>query len=197
MDALEFISDTFEWIATKFDEAAQALDGIWAVGDVLAAPFYFFADNFQWISELFVTVDDWWEWLKEAFLALPTWDDVIAALKATFPIIEKTWSDIEDLIVAKLNELELPELPTWSEIFDHIEDMCVSTWDILAHTWSDIEDLIPTWDDLKPAWFPTSLDELVTLIMDKLPPIPTVDNIIEWVSDAFESILDRLFREEG
>lgn len=33
-------------------------------------------------------------------------------------------------------------------------------------------------------------------IKDFLPPIPTTENIIEGVSDAFESILDKLFEEE-
>lgn len=197
MDALVYLSDTFEWVAAKFDETGQAIDGLPLIGDHLAAPFYYLADKFQYVADMFDYVDDWWEWLKASFEALPVWDTVAAQIEATWSIVTKTWLDVTDYVDAKIAEIEVPDLPSWQDIFDHIKGMCVSAWDVLEHSWSDIEALIPTWDDLKPDWFPTSLDALVDLVKDKLPLIPTVDNIIEWVSDAFESILDRLFKEES
>lgn len=38
-------------------------------------------------------------------------------------------------------------------------------------------------------------EKLYEWIKDYLPPIPTIENIIEWVSEAFESILDKIFEE--
>ena len=38
-------------------------------------------------------------------------------------------------------------------------------------------------------------EKLYEWIKDFLPPIPTIENIIDWVSDSFESILDKLFEE--
>ena len=38
-------------------------------------------------------------------------------------------------------------------------------------------------------------EQVVEWIKEYLPPIPTTENIIEWVSNGFESILDKLFEE--
>jgi len=174
MDALVYISDALEWIATKFDDTAQAIDGIPLIGDYLAAPFYFFADNFQYVSDLFETVDDWWEWLKTSFEALPVWDTVAAQIEATWSILTMSAEDLYNWIAPYV-----PSLPDWFP---------TSLDDLIAL----IEENAPS----LPDWFPTSLDDLVALILEKLPPIPTLENIVEWVSNAFESILDKLFEEE-
>lgn len=152
MDALQYVSDGFEFIADKFDNVAASIDGIPLIGKYLAIPFYFFSDNFQYISDLFLTVNDWWEWLKAEFLALPTFEVLINALEARFNILIKTAQDVYEWI-----EPYIPEIPDW---------------------------------------IPGSFEELINEILDRIPDIPTKEDIINWVSEVFENILDRLFAEE-
>lgn len=57
---------------------------------------------------------------------------------------------------------------SWTEIDEKIK----ATYDIITHGWSEVLALIPTWEDIKPTWFPISLEAFKKLILDTVPGLP-------------------------
>ena len=63
----------------------------------------------------------------------------------------------------------LDTILSWSAISTKIK----STYDIVNHKWSEVTALIPTWSDIIPTGFPTSLSALITLIKANAPGFPS------------------------
>jgi len=72
---------------------------------------------------------------------------------------------------------------------------------ILRNEFIDVFNGLPTFEELigfleeRFEILTKTPEQLVDWIKDFLPPIPTIENIVDWVAGAFESILDKLFEE--
>ncbi len=219
MDALQFLKTTINDIAAKLDSVAQTIDGVPIIGDYLAAPFYIIADSLEWACDLIQNVDEWWEWLKTGFDALPVWTDVVKAIEATWPLLTMTPAQLYDLIkgfipalpawlptsLADMKTLVLswiPALPDWLptsldelvtlvyekvvELFAWLPDSFDALWDMINTKISE------TWSILSMTW--EQIAEHIEPFLE-IPEI-TIDWIIETVGNAFESILDYVFKED-
>ena len=144
-------------------------------------------------------------------------DATVRKMKASFPIL--TWSaqdflkwmgiDAGDVITTILDTPG--DMFSWirreieraysilSETKDSIIDATVSsmiaTYNILSHTWENIHELVLDYLDTLQDWSQDPWDDFVTKILAALPHIPSIDDVINYVGDRFESILDRLFKE--
>lgn len=197
MWGLDFLADIFGDISSAFSDIADWIRDVPILGAYLSAPFNYFKGKFWWAEYYTKRISYWADDVDDHLRDIPSWYDIYYKIKSYFPIVEKTWSDITNYVRTEISKIDLPYVPTYSEIFVHIKSMCVSAWNILSHSWSDVHGLIMTYLDTLQDWSQDSWDTFVMKILVELPPIPTADTMIGWVTDRFESILDRLFKEES
>ena len=195
MWGLNFLADVFGDISGAFSDIADGIRNVPILGAYLSAPFNYFKGKFWWAEYCTTHISYWADDVDDRLRGISSWYDIYHKIKSYFPIVEKTWSDITNHVRNEISKIDLPYVPTYSEIFVHIEAMCVSAWNILLHSWSDVHGLIMTYLDTLQDWSQDPWDGFVTKLLAALPHIPSIDDVIDYVCDRFESILDRLFEE--
>lgn len=161
----------------------------------LGYPFDLFRYHMWYAAYYTDHISSWADGIDDRIGDILSWYDIYYKIKAYFPIVEKTWYDITNYVRTEISKIDLPYVPSYSEIFAHIKAMCVSAWNILSHSWSDVHGLVMTYLDTLQDWSQESWSTFMARILAALPHIPSIDDVINYVCDRFESILDRLFKE--
>lgn len=147
-------------------------------------------------------IDDLQSWSQKTFTDAA--DDLIAAFQDKFAASETKAVAFLTALGIGAGDVITTILDTPADMFAWIKSEIEAAYSIVLHTWSEVEDLIPSWSDLIPEGFPASLDDLKTLIESYIPELPdwfptSLDElktlIVTTISDAFESILDKVFKK--
>ena len=145
----------------------------------------------------FSSIDTWFDSKKDS---ISTW------VKDLFPY---DFTDAEAFLTwlgLTAGDVIYTILDTPAKMWDWMKDEVPKTYDIVGHKWSEVTGLIPTWSDIIPTEFPSSLSDLISIIKTNAPGFPVwmptslpdfKDKIVSYVSDSFESILDYVFKKEG
>jgi len=143
----------------------------------------------------FTSIDKWFEDQKSIVLGWVT---------AMFPYDIADAKSLLTWLGISAGDVITTVLGTPAEMFAWIKEQIDLTYDIVGHTWSEVEALIPSWTDLVPTGFPATLTDLTALISSTiLGTFTSIDKwfedqkieVLGWVVDYFESILDKVFKE--
>lgn len=145
------------------------------------------------ISSLFTYVSDKLDSTADLIENIPFLGEYLSSpfyfLADIFDSISDAFLDISDWMDESIDAFN--GLPDWTDVLTalrgHFEVLRYSVADLIALIIEKLPDL--------PDWLPGSLEEFIELIIENLPDIPTIEDIINWVAEAFESILDKLFEE--
>lgn len=147
----------------------------------------FVSDTMEWIADKFdntasfiVDIPLLGKYLASPFYFLA---DKFEYLSILFLNIEKWFDWLKTSFEA---------LPTWEELVNMLE----AQWDILTKTPEEVFKWLQPYLPEIPKWIPTTLEELIDLIKESLPEIPTIETVIEWIGEQFEKVLDIAFKED-
>jgi len=171
----DYISDGFEWIGDKFVDIAETIDGVPFIGAYLAYPFLLIGNKFNTVSDSFTDASAWADETIDAYNRLPDWNDLELWLKSIWEAFGKTTVEFVEWIASEAEEKWGVLTSTAAEFVEWIASEAEAKWEVLTST----------------------IQEIVDTVIEALPPIPSKDDIIEWVAEKFEVILDGVFMEEA
>jgi len=183
------ISRLFGKLEDAFDDIADSISRIPLVGDYLAIAFDKVAERFWVLRMMFVPVSTW----ADSVYSSPynIFRDLVWYLESSYDILQTSWSDIRNYVREEIAKIEVPEMPTWSDIFRNVRGYFESYYSMLTTTLSTISDFIDVdlnisgvwkWINNSSTWFTNNLTN-------------AKNTIVRFIIDRFEYILDEVFKE--
>ncbi len=169
--------DMFMWLRNEFERAYSILSE--TKDDIIDAAILKMRRTYSILSETRDTIID----------------ATISRMKASFPILTMSAQDILKWMGIDAGDVITTILDTPYDMFMWLKKEFERAYDVLLHSWSDVHGLILTYLDTLQDWSQEPWDDFVTKILAALPHIPSIDDVINYVCDRFESILDRIFKE--
>ena len=227
---LDTPADMFAWIKTEIEDAYDIVSHSWQdVIDLVDAietvlPVWLPTS----LEDLKTLIEDT---ISGAFsIVTETKDTIVSAAKTTvlgtYTSIDTWLTSKKDLIMEWVKDLfpyditDAQALLRWigieagdvittildtpADMFAWIKTEIEDAYDIVTHSWYEVTDLIPSWSDLVPYGFPSSVSDLTSLISSTILGAfsdlggwfdAQEEKVLNWVVDSFEWILDKVFKE--
>lgn len=183
------IAKLFRKLEDIFDDIANRIEEIPLVGSWLASLF----DGVAWrcwaINLVFGRASKWADDVYDSPYNI--FRDIVGYLEDGYDILQKEWSDVTGYVRDEIAKIEIPEMPTWSDIFKNVRGYFESAYSMLTTTLSTISDFIDvdlnisglwTWINNSSAWFTNNLTN-------------AKNTVVGFIIDRFEYILDEVFKE--
>ncbi|MBA7538767.1 hypothetical protein ES705_31044 [subsurface metagenome] len=183
------IATLFSKLEDIFDDIANRIEEIPLVGSRLARLFDWVAGRCLGIKLLFEQASNWADDVYDSPYSI--FRDIVGYLEDSYDILQTSWSDIRSYVRNEIAKIEIPELPTWSDIFKNVRGYFESAYSMLTTTLSTISDFIDVdlnisglwmWINNSSAWFTNNLTN-------------AKNTIVGFIIDRFEYILDEVFKE--